>query len=558
MKPNPTLLRSLIVATGLTSVAQAVDTLVNVGYARYLGAVVDPELQVSAWKGIQYGRPPVGDLRFAAPQDPVVTGLINATTHGATCPPQQPTDFTTKPNERFRIAEDCLYLSIYAPTQARNDSKLPVVVFFQGGGFTSQSSANWDPTDIVADGQVVFVQFSYRVGMYGFLNSAEVKQGGGDVNAGLRDQIKVLEWVQDHIDQFGGDPGHVVLEGVSAGGSAVALMMAANTGKKLFVGGIMESGGWVTMRTPERGEEQYKCLIEEKGCNSASDGLACLRQLNESAIRSSKCFFNPNIDGDLYTDSMVNLFEQGKYTKVPTIMGTCAEEGTKGNAPETLDTAATALQWVASKDPSLSNSSISILSSIFINTSQPSFPNKGRFWRHAANAIGNIAPHCITRNIQNVLARDGLQTYNYKYNVQDPSDAAAGYGAWHTVNIYAIWGTNRTDGQEPASYYSSNRPIIAPMRAYWTSFIRKLDPNTDRLVGSTEWVPWGGKDSRERLVIQTNDTRMERMSGAQSLRCDIVRPMNDNLGKPVGEGVVTEFSRELEGGLIGASESMEV
>ncbi|KAF2846883.1 triacylglycerol lipase-like protein [Plenodomus tracheiphilus IPT5] len=545
MKLDLNFRRSLAVAAGITSVAQAVDTLVDVGYAQYRGAVVDPKLGVSAWKGIQYAAPPVGDLRFAAPQDPVVTGLINATSHGATCPPQQPNDFTTQPNKRFHIAEDCLYLSIFAPSKARVDSKLPVVVFFQGGGFTSQSSANWDPTDIVADGQVVFVQFSYRVGMYGFLSSAEVKQGGGDVNAGLRDQIKVLEWVQEHITQFGGNPDQVILDGVSAGGSSVALMIAANTGKKLFAGGIMESGGWVTMRTPERGEEQYKCLIEEKGCAAASNGLACLRALNESAIRTSNCWFNPNIDGELFTDSLINLFEQGKYTKVPSIMGSCAEEGTKYNAPETLDTAADALKWVADKDTSLSNSSIAILDNIFIKQNQPMFPNKGRFWRHAANAIGNIGGHCMTRSIQDYLARDGVPTYTYKYDVLDPSDEAVGYGAWHTVNVYAFWGTNRTDGQEPASYFTTNKPIIPIVRSYWTSFIRNLDPNTDRVKGAAEWSPVSSENSRERLFIQTNNTKMERMSPAQSLRCDVVRPMSDNLGKPPANDVVTELSAEL-------------
>lgn len=545
MKLSSAIQRSLILATGLASVAQAVDTLVDVGYAQYQGAVVDPELGVSAWKGIQYARPPVGNLRFAAPQDPEVTGVINATRHGAICPPRSPDDFTTKPNPRFHIAEDCLYLSVYAPTNATVDSKLPVVVFFQGGGFSSLSSANWDPTEIVADGQTVFVQFNYRVGMYGFLSSAEVKEGGGDVNAGIRDQVKVLEWVQEHIAQFGGDPAQVVLDGVSAGGTSVSLMLAANTGKQLFAGGIMESGGWVTMRTPEQGQEQYQCLVKEKGCADASDSLACLRALNESAIRTANCWFSPMIDGDLYTDALVNLFEQGKYAKVPTIMGSCAEEGTKFNAPETLDTAADALKWVANKDPSLSNSSIATLDELFIKPPQPTFPGKGRFWRHGANAIGNIATHCITRNIQTYLARDGVPTYNYKYTVLDPEDEAEGYGVWHTVNVYAFWGTDRTDGSEPPSYFTTNAPIIPMVRSYWTSFIRNLDPNVDRIIGAPEWMPFSGVDTRERLFIQTNNTKMETMSPEQSLRCDVVRPMSDNLGQPPANGVVTELTSEL-------------
>lgn len=245
------------------------------------------------------------------------------------------------------------------------------------------SSAGWDPSEVVAKAQVVFVQFSYRVGMYGFLNSAAVKKGGGDVNAGLRDQIKVLEWVQEHIYKFGGNPEHVVLDGVSAGGSSVALMMAANREKKLFAGGIMESGGWITMRGSSQGEEQYECLLKDKKCDTAANGLACLRALNESAIRSTECWFNPNIDGELYTDSLANLFAQGKYTKVPTIMGSCADEGTKDGSAEMLNTTEDARKWFLGKDDTLSNKSLAILEDLYIDPVQPTFPGKGRYWRNA-------------------------------------------------------------------------------------------------------------------------------------------------------------------------------
>ncbi|KAH7346016.1 Alpha/Beta hydrolase protein [Pyrenochaeta sp. MPI-SDFR-AT-0127] len=410
----------LVAVVSISPVVRAVNTVVDVGYAQYKGAIVDAKLGVSAWKGIQYAAPPIGDLRFAAPPKQAQ--------------PARPISLPTGP-------------------------------------------ANWDPTDIVAERRVVFVQFSYRVGMYGFLSSAEAKAGGADVNAGLRDQVKLLEW--------------------------------------------------------------YKCLINEKGCTDATDGLACLRALSESAIRSSNCNFNPNIDGELYTDSLVNLFEQGKYAKVPTIMGTCADECTKWNAPETLNTTAEALQWIVDKDSSLSNTSIAIIEDLYIKPTQPIFPNKGRYWRHAAMAVAEIGATCMTRNIQNYLARDGVPTFNYKYAVLDPSDEEVGYGAWHTVNSYAFWGTNRTDGGQPPSYFMANKPIISIVRSYWTSFFRNLDPNTDRVKAAAEWLL----------------TLMERMSLAQSLRCDIVRPMSDNLGKLPADNAVTDLDPKLAAKLNRTSES---
>ncbi|KAM0325961.1 hypothetical protein ACHAQA_007266 [Verticillium albo-atrum] len=554
MKPTIHLAAVFTAVNLMVPAVQAVKPLVDVGYAKFQGAVTDKALGVTTWKGIQYAAAPVGDLRFAAPADPTQTGTVNATTHGPICPPQRPDDWTVSGTyDRFRVDEDCLYLSVTAPSKARVNSRLPVVFFLQGGGFGSNSNANWDSSEIAADGNVVVVQINYRVGMYGFLQSEEVREGGS-LNAGVKDMLKALEWVQSNIKQFGGDPKQVVLDGVSAGGSAVGLLMAADTGRrKPFAGGIAESGGWVTMRTMEQGQGQYDCLVKEKGCSDSPDSLSCLRALNTSAVRSSNCWFSPSIDGELFSDSLVNLFATGKYTKVPTIWGTCANEGTMYSAPQSTNTTEAALNFIRGADPSLSNNSLAIIDDLYIDVPQPVFPASGVKWRQAANAIGDIGNHCIVRNIQNYLSRDEATTYNYKYTVLDPKSEADGFGAYHTVNTYAFWGPNRTDGGAPASYFSSNAPIISEFRKYWISFVRNLDPNTDREKGAAEWQPFT-VEGRERLFVQTNNTRMERMSSAQALRCDIVRPASENLGKPVDSGVVTELDESLAAGINGTTE----
>ncbi|KAM0273601.1 hypothetical protein ACHAQH_008230 [Verticillium albo-atrum] len=533
---------------------QAVKPLVDVGYAKFQGNVTNKALDVTSWRGIQFAAPPVGKLRFAAPANPIQKGTVNATTHGPICPPQQPGDWTVSGTyDRFTVDEDCLYLSVTAPSKATRNSKLPVVFFLQGGGFGSNSNANWDASEIAADGNVVVVQINYRVGMYGFLQSEEVRAGGA-LNAGIKDMFKALEWVQKNIRHFGGNPNQVVLDGVSAGGSAVGLLMAANTGKKKpFAGGIVESGGWVTMRTMDQGQGQYDCLAKEKGCADSADSLSCLRALNQSAVRSSSCWFNPGIDGELFADSMVNLFRTGKYTKVPTIWGSCANEGTMYSAPQSTNTTEEALGFIKGNDPSLSDNSLAIIDDLYIDVPQPVFPASGVKWRQAANAIGDIGNHCIIRNVQNYLARDEARTYNYKYAVLDPKFEADGFGAYHTVNTYAFWGPSRTDGGAPASYFTSNAPIISQFRKYWISFVRNLDPNSDREEGAAEWEPFT-VEGRERLFVQTNNTHMERMSSAQNLRCDIIRPVSENLGKPVDSGVVTELDEKLAAGINGTTE----
>ncbi|EKD12777.1 carboxylesterase [Drepanopeziza brunnea f. sp. 'multigermtubi' MB_m1] len=535
--------------------AFAVDIVVDLGYATYSGAI--HEEGVSKWLGMRYAAPPLGDLRFAAPQDPPKEiGIQNATENGYICLPQQPNDWTvTTKTTKFTAGEDCLYISVYAPTGATVDSRLPVMFFLQGGGFGSNSSPNWDPSEIVREENIVVVQFNYRVGAWGFLQSAEVK-AGGSLNNGIKDQLKALEWVQRHICRFGGNPDQVVLDGVSAGGASVGLLMAANLESPPFVGGMSHSGAWVSMRTMELGQLQYDCLVKDKHCGNSTDTLACLRKAEH--VMTSNCWFNPHIDGELYTDSMLNLFAQGNYSKLPTIWGSDANEGTKYNAPQDTDTVEQAATWLKNSDPTITDAAVAILEKLWLVKNETHFPESGRKWRNAANAIGDIGTHCIIKNIQDFIAADGGLTWNYKYTVLDPTDEAIGFGAWHTVDAYALWGPSRTDGGAPATYTTTNAPIIPLVRKYLTSFMRTLDPNIDREVGAPDWTTWNGAETRERLFIQTNNTKMEVMSEAQSLRCQIVRPMSDNFGKPKPEGETTDFDATLAATYGSASESTDI
>ncbi len=114
------------------------------------------------------------------------------------CLPRNPSDFTTQPNKRFTIAEDCLFANIFAPTNATAQSKLPVLFFIQGGGFSSNSNANFNCSGLASFGNIVVVQINYRVGPFGFLQSREV-QANGTLNAGLKDQIQGLKWAKANI-----------------------------------------------------------------------------------------------------------------------------------------------------------------------------------------------------------------------------------------------------------------------------------------------------------------------------------------------------------------------
>lgn len=118
---------------------------------------------------------------------------------GSICLGQSPTDWTNKPTTRFTISEDCLYINVFAPSNATKHSKLPVMYFVQGGGFTSNSNANFNGSDLAREGNMIVVNLNYRVGPYGFLWGEEVEEGVGKGNAGIRDVVMGLEWVRDQI-----------------------------------------------------------------------------------------------------------------------------------------------------------------------------------------------------------------------------------------------------------------------------------------------------------------------------------------------------------------------
>lgn len=220
------------------------------------GAVAGTRLAsgVRAYLGIPYAAPPVGALRWSAPQPFRWSGRWNADRRGPECiqvlrPHNINHYFGEEPT-----SEDCLYLNVWTPAGAKPAAKLPVIVFIYGGGFTIGSSGmpNYGGEAIARAG-AVFVNFNYRVGAFGFMAHPELsrEQGGHSGNYGLMDQTAVLRWVRDNIARFGGDPAKVLLIGQSAGAGSVASQIFSPAARGLFRAAVMSSG-----------------------CNFASDGMS--------------------------------------------------------------------------------------------------------------------------------------------------------------------------------------------------------------------------------------------------------------------------------------------
>src|SRR5262249_43692508 len=199
---------------------------------------------IASFKGIPFAAPPVGALRWKAPQ-PVQAwaGVKQASAYGPSC--VQDKMFLTVFGAPAAMSEDCLYLNVWTPAKASSE-KLPVMVWIHGGGFICgmTSIAPFDGTHLAEKG-VVLVSVAYRLGVFGFLAHPELdrESGKGSGNYGLHDLIAGLQWVKANIAKFGGDPGRVTIFGESAGGMAVSMLAASPAAKGLFHRAISESGG---------------------------------------------------------------------------------------------------------------------------------------------------------------------------------------------------------------------------------------------------------------------------------------------------------------------------
>ncbi|KAL4752663.1 hypothetical protein BDW72DRAFT_61178 [Aspergillus terricola var. indicus] len=529
------MLRPLAVLTALSALVFARDVVVDLGYARYRGETLSNG--VAQWLGIRYAAPPVGSLRFAAPQDPEDEHEVqDASQHGPVC------IRASKYPIPEGSSEDCLFLDVYAPARSRRDSSrlLPVYVFIQGGGFSSNGNPYYNGSGLIqaSDMNIVVVNFNYRVGPYGFLAGSEILEGGS-VNNGLRDQIQVLKWVQRHISKFGGNPDHVVIGGDSAGGASVTLLLSAYGGRDdgLFHAAAAESQSFATMLTVDESQFAYDNLVNRTGCSDAGDTLNCLRNLDIEDLQYENIvtpfpgaqqpplyMYGPTIDGDLIQDYTYSLFQQGKFIQVPVIFGDVTNEGTKF-VPEDLVSDTATYVWLQAQWPALTPKHFSRIHEYYlqdVNSTRP-FPNATRYWRPVSDAYGEIRYVCPGIALNAAYADAGVPNWNYHYAVQDPENEASGLGVYHVVELNAIWGPDNiwwsdTISQPPPdSYYTFNAPIIPVMQGYWTSFIRSFDPNKHRYRGSPRWETWG---KQERLFVRTGETRMERVPADQRERCE--------------------------------------
>lgn len=323
------------------SCQKQVTNVVDVEGGRIEGLEKD---SLKIFKGIPFAAPPVGDLRWKAPQPLTPWDGVKKTVEFAKGPIQGGQNTSA-------FSEDCLYLNVWTPAKTPED-KLPVMVWIYGGGFSfgSTAEASYDGEPLARKG-IVLVSIAYRVGNLGFLSLPELTAENPQHvsgNYGLLDQIAGLNWVKNNIEKFGGDPSNVTIFGESAGGISVSMLCASPLAKGLFKRAISQSGGSFgpvrettypgeNMKTLKMAENDGLKIAEKLGAKS----LAELRAMpaEQFAGRDMSGFGAwPIVDGYVIKDNQYSLYEKGDFNDVDILVGYNSDEGASFSWGDTYET----------------------------------------------------------------------------------------------------------------------------------------------------------------------------------------------------------------------------
>ncbi|KAM0130692.1 hypothetical protein ACHAP3_007233 [Botrytis cinerea] len=441
--------------------------------------------QVRQFLGVPYAEPPIGNLRFAAPETKSKGSPIKATTFPPSCMQldSNSSSIYTNAVPQFLInggqSEDCLYLSIWTPATPTNQS-LPVFVYIPGGAFTSggQDSLYKIPDRWVQKTQShIVVVMNYRVNVFGFPNAKAITE---DRNPGLLDQRKAVEWVHENIASFNGDPDRMTLWGQSAGGASVDSYGYAYPDEPIVKGLIIDSGSAYLLGSTDAPQTNFTSLAGMVGCKDLAPEaeIGCMRNVSANAIENAlsaytssgatpKLAFTPFPDNVTAFSNPADRAERGLVAKLPIIIGSNSNEG-------------------------------------------------AGFVTFSEDGPGEAVLFATTQSIiacpvaQEVRAREnvGLTTYRYQYTGNFTNISPLPWmGAYHSSELPLLFDTHflYRGNSTPYEYEVANT-----MQALWLSFAN--DPQKAPSTGEITW-PVYDSEQDSMLLFAEGDVKTQFVSG---------------------------------------------
>jgi para-nitrobenzyl esterase len=450
---------------------------------------------IRAFVGIPYALPPVGPLRWKAPESAAKwPGVRMANKFGNRC--MQTSPFPDMVFQSPAESEDCLYLNVWTPAKSGAE-RLPVMVWIHGGGYFSGSG---DETrhngSVLASKGVVLVTINYRLGVLGFLAHPELTKESAHKASGnyaLLDQIAALKWVHDNIAAFGGDPSKVTIFGESAGSFAVSAMVASPLANGLFARAIGESGAHFS--APGGSLPTMPLADAEKmgvafGASLGAKSLAEMRALPASAfgkaIASTPTKFSPIVDGYVFPADPWEIFAQGKQAHVPLLAGWNSAES-KVMIPAAQSAAELEAQ-IRKQFPGKEDVALKVYP-------VGKTPQEVRLTSIALNSDNFIA-YTTWKWIEMQVATGHAPVYRYLFDHIIPTATgdppADDPGAQHASDIEFVFSTLDT---KKLAWRDSDRKTSDIIVSYWTNFAKNGNPNGPGLAN------WPAFDEKTRQVL---------------------------------------------------------
>ena len=465
---------------------------VKIGGGRLLGAY-DSAGKVYAFKGIPYAAPPVGNLRWQAPQSEAKwKGVKDAKEFGSRCVQAKIFD-----DMIFRDpgpSENCLTVNVWTSNPSAK-TKMPVMFWIHGGGFFAGGSSEprQDGENLAKRG-VVVVSLNYRLGIFGFFAHPELTAESShhaSGNYGLEDMAAALEWVKKNISAFGGDPAKVTIFGESAGSWAVSELMASPMSKDLFARAIGESGGafsatslsMSTLAEAEKKDAEYAASI-------GAPTLAALRAMSaddllKATMKPGRTGFSPVMDGYFFPQDVPAIYAAGKQAHVPLLAGWNLNEG--GTAPQSK---ATVESFTADAQKNFGARAAEFLKLYPAGTLEETKQSAADLARDQFIAFATW------KWIEAQVATGEAPVYRYLFThvLPPPADVR---GAYHSADIEFVFDDL---ANKDLKWRDEDTQLSKLMASYWTNFAKTGDPNGE---GLPKWPVFRAGDEHQVMKLDT-------------------------------------------------------
>ena len=448
-----------------------------------LTGVYTADRAVEVYAGIPYAAPPVGDLRWREPQDPEPwEGVLAADSFAPMSMQVQNSviysslaqiigyhDYKVSLDDNYRDAnsEDALYLNIWKPAGAQE--KLPVLVYIHGGSLQTGQPwyADYRGEGLARKG-VIVVNMGYRLGVFGFLATEELQKespNGSTGNYGLLDQIKALQWVQNNISAFGGDPDNVTLAGESAGSACVTALCTSPLAKGLFRRAIGESST-VTAPKPThsfRLMDQALATGRETMARFSCTSIEELRRVDaKTLVVAADTNHHMTVDGYVLTQTPYEAYQKGEHNEEAILQGFNSLEG----VPFILFSNADMKNYENRVRSYFGSYADEVLSLFPASTDEEAKNN----WIDIYSAIFFTHGHyCWTRQ----AIANGIPAYEYYFSKENGR-----LGPWHSGEEVYCYGNIPADSR---LYDSSDRELADLFSSYFANFAATGDPNGEGL-----------------------------------------------------------------------------